>query len=1038
MTDFFSIMIKSVFYFKYHKLEKFMSASITILIVDDDQNLLMAFSRLLERAGYQVITAETGAKGLRLAKEWEPNLIILDVVLPDMSGNDLCQRLKSDPQFDTSLIVMLSAIKTSSENQAQGLENGADDYILRPISNRELLARVQTYLRLQRVFQERDSALGELRDANDTLEAKVAARTAELQTELVQHRQTQANLKASEARYRTIFESANDFVFLHTSDTPEKPGSFIEASTTACERLGYSCDELRTLRPTEIISDEDQGNVPIETEDWIQDRTLFFEKNLITKSGDSIPVEVQARFFELDGQELILSIGRDLTRRKQAEAALRKNEQLLLKIAENYPNAYLSIIEKDMTIGFTSGQLFAKQNLDPNQFVGLPLEAVFGEQTATVRAFYEETFKGAEQSFELFINNQYQEYRTVPLRSPAGAIHRILVVVEDITAIKQAEIQHEESEARFYAAFQTAPVASEIVNFKTGERKAANNHMLRRFGYSEEDLLAENILVRSLAADQNETRQAVEKILETGSIENYPLDIVTKSGEVRNTLVHAAMMDPKGSQEGIISFFDITELKQTERELRESQEKFSSAFYDLAVPASILDFETGIRVDVNTKYLEVFGYSREELVGKNFQSKNIAVDEEEFQAAAKSVSSNETLHNYPFRMLTKAGEPRNVLVSSARLHQTNPNLYITSYLDVTEQLAATNALAESEKKFRTIFDKSPNFMILADLETMSFVDINQKYTETMGFPAANLVGIPGKLGFAMPDKAALAQGAAILKETGHLLDYETNLITKTGAELAVALFGEKITIQGQGLYLIMVVDISERKRTEIALQKSENRLRALAQKVITAQEDERQWIARELHDESGQMLTALNIQLEMIQASLPTVLHTARENLADANELLKTAMRDLRNLAHGLRPPVLDTLALDVVIQDLCRDFCDRVGLSLDYQADPIPELSEIERIILYRFTQEALTNIAKHAQGQKVKVYFRQQDDHVCLMVKDDGVGFDQSQTPAAGMGIESIIERLMLVSGRLDIHSELDLGTCLIAKIPIQNNRS
>jgi DNA-binding response OmpR family regulator len=121
-----------------------------ILIVDGDPNLLQIHSRLLKSVGYQVVEAGMGQDGLRLAKETRPDLILLDVVLPDIDGITVCRRIKADPALTGSFVILFSGLRTASEDQAGGLEAGADGYIARPISNREFLARVQALLRIKR------------------------------------------------------------------------------------------------------------------------------------------------------------------------------------------------------------------------------------------------------------------------------------------------------------------------------------------------------------------------------------------------------------------------------------------------------------------------------------------------------------------------------------------------------------------------------------------------------------------------------------------------------------------------------------------------------------------------------------------------------------------------------------------------------------------------------------------------------------------------------------------------------------------------
>ncbi|RJP79858.1 MAG: response regulator [Desulfobacteraceae bacterium] len=131
---------------------------------------------------------------------------------------------------------------------------------------------------------------------------------------------------------------------------------------------------------------------------------------------------------------------------QKAKEALREKEELLRKMAENYPNSYVSIIEKDFTVGFTSGLEFKKQNMNPEQFVGLPLEEVFPDFADITRPHYKETFNGEECSFEFSVKNQHQLCRTVPLYAEDGSIPRILVVIENITERKQLESRIQQSQ----------------------------------------------------------------------------------------------------------------------------------------------------------------------------------------------------------------------------------------------------------------------------------------------------------------------------------------------------------------------------------------------------------------------------------------------------------------------------------------------------------------------------------------------------------------------------------------------------------------
>jgi signal transduction histidine kinase len=217
------------------------------------------------------------------------------------------------------------------------------------------------------------------------------------------------------------------------------------------------------------------------------------------------------------------------------------------------------------------------------------------------------------------------------------------------------------------------------------------------------------------------------------------------------------------------------------------------------------------------------------------------------------------------------------------------------------------------------------------------------------------------------------------------------------------------------------------------VQAGRERLRRLTQQVVSAQEEERHRLSRELHDEAGQALTALKISLDLIQSDLPVETGSLRQRLGEAVALTETTMEQIRLLAYGLRPPALDAVGLNYTLEGLCRDFAERTQLSIDYAGAELPALPEAANICLYRFLQEALTNVAKHAHANHVRVAVRCDAETISLSVEDDGQGFEVQAKALAGIGLLGMQERIELLGGRLEIESWLGQGTRLTAYIPL-----
>jgi signal transduction histidine kinase len=223
------------------------------------------------------------------------------------------------------------------------------------------------------------------------------------------------------------------------------------------------------------------------------------------------------------------------------------------------------------------------------------------------------------------------------------------------------------------------------------------------------------------------------------------------------------------------------------------------------------------------------------------------------------------------------------------------------------------------------------------------------------------------------------------------------------------------------------------------VQTSRQRLGRLARKVITAQEEERLRVSRELHDEAGQALIALKLDLEAIRASLPVELESTRQGLDEAISLTDETMDEMRILAHNLRPPVVEALGLNSALEGLCSDFARRTQLSIQYEDLDLPQLPDPVAISYYRFLQEALTNVAKHAGASQVQVVLGRTEDTLYLSVNDNGDGFsvDEKSNPArgaGGVGLTGMQERFEMLGGWVIIDSGTGKGTHVTAYVPIE----
>jgi two-component system NarL family sensor kinase len=213
------------------------------------------------------------------------------------------------------------------------------------------------------------------------------------------------------------------------------------------------------------------------------------------------------------------------------------------------------------------------------------------------------------------------------------------------------------------------------------------------------------------------------------------------------------------------------------------------------------------------------------------------------------------------------------------------------------------------------------------------------------------------------------------------------------------------------------------------------KLRLLARQVVQSQEDERAHLARELHDGTSQMLVSAKLCIESAVHELGHAGRAPPSALGKALQRLNDTLVEVRRISHRLRPALLDTLGLPAALEHLGREFTENGRIDARVAVDGEPaELPGEVKTALFRVTQEALTNVAKHAGAARVRVVLRFDAEGVELAVSDDGRGFDVDAVlghPTRGLGLRHMRERLAAIGGRLDLQSRVD-GTRLVATVP------
>jgi PAS domain S-box-containing protein len=279
---------------------------------------------------------------------------------------------------------------------------------------------------------------------------------------------------------------------------------------------------------------------------------------------------------------------------------------------------------------------------------------------------------------------------------------------------------------------------------------------------------------------------------------------------------------------------------------------------------------------------------------------------------------------------------------------------------------------------------------------------------------------------------------AALSAGQNISEIETELVRKDGSTFDAFLRIAAVR-DGRGKFLqtrATVIDITARKHAETEVRVYAEKLQAISRRVVEIQETERRNLSAELHDRIGQDLAMISLNLHIIKDQIPDELRTRLgRRLDDSIGLVERTVEVVRDVAGTLRPLVLDDYGLTVTLRSYGEQFRARTGIRVVVEAkQQVPRLPQEAEMALFRITQEALTNVLKHAKATRVSVMLETDSESVYLTIADNGSGFDaecESNRVTKGLGLLTMQERLRAVNGRMRMESRPGAGTKVIALV-------
>jgi PAS domain S-box-containing protein len=871
-------------------------------------------------------------------------------------------------------------------------------------------------------------------------------RVAELEQSAIERKQIEEKLRESEERYRSVVDNIDLGINLIDSDH-----NIVMVNATMGGRFNKPIGEMIGKK---CFQEFEKRDAVCQHCPGVQTMTTGKPGEVETEAvrDDGSSFHVRLRTFPVFGKDrppvAFIEIAEDITERKQAEEALRESEEKYRSLVESSEDS-IYLVDKDCNYLFMNRRHLFRLGLKRSRVIGRAYGEFHSlEETKDFAQRVQKVLKtGKAHSYEYRSQRDNRYFiRTLSPVKPleVGKPAVITVISKDITQLKQAEeaLRRHEQEIRMIA--DNVPALVSYVD-AAGCYRFVNRQYEEWFGLPRAEIIGKRCSqvlgdpAFELIKDRIETALAGYRV-------SFEEALPYAHGGTRWVIAdYVPDADDEGRVNGFFALVtDITERKRTEELLQRERDTFFSILQKAPYGAVFLD-EDGVSIFINTEFTAITGYTLKDVStlknwfrlaypDKTYRDMVINTLREDVTQNSGDKIFQKTFHRAFFRTFRVTCKDGTIKEIEFRPTVLEDGCTIVMIADMTERKRMHELLELAVTEWRTTFDAISDAVCLLDREGR-IKRCNNAMMKVIGEPFSEIVDRTCWEvfhGISTPP-----QGCPLVSvEKTHQRETEVFLKDNRWLNISVdPLLDDEGNLIGE---VHITSDITERMQAEKELQSSREQLRNLTVHLESVREQERTKIAREIHDELAQDLTALKMDLSWLENRLPRDQMQLGVKTRSMGGLIDTIIQTVKRISAELRPGVLDDLGLVAAIEWQAEEFQERTGITCRVTVDPVDLTVEKDcSTAIFRIFQETLTNIARHAGASRITVKIKKKAGTLTLRVTDNGAGItDEQINDSKSFGLIGMRERVHPWGGQVRIKGTPGEGTSVEVDVPVVNN--